>query len=184
MLTLAKEGHTVKYLEEIVRIACSLNTNQLQLKVAEIIQTRLTPFTNGIPQKSWVKWFKLRHPQLIMRSSEALDVNSAKTLNIEIVTQFYQNLEELYPQHNYDSWQMWDCDEIGTQANKIGEGTIIVTRGTKNVHTIIPQDRQWISILVAINFARRTMPNYYVFKGKRARQQFIFLCEEGACMGM
>ena len=28
------------------------------------------------------------------------------------------------------------------------------------------------------------MPNDYVFKGKRAKQQFISLCEEGACMGM
>ena len=28
------------------------------------------------------------------------------------------------------------------------------------------------------------MPNFYVFKQKRPKQEFIALCEDGACMGM
>ena len=28
------------------------------------------------------------------------------------------------------------------------------------------------------------MPSYYVFKGKRPNQDFISLCENGACLGM
>ena len=48
----------------------------------------------------------------------------------------------------------------------------------------MPNERQWLSILVAVNSARYTMPNYYVFKGKRSKQEYISLCEDGACVGM
>ena len=45
-------------------------------------------------------------------------------------------------------------------------------------------ERHWLSILVAVNSTRTTMPNYYVFKGKMPNQEFISKCENGACKGM
>ena len=59
-----------------------------------------------------------------------------------------------------------------------------VRRSTRSIHTIVPNEREWILVLVAINFAGSTMPNYYVFKEKRLRDKFIPLCEDGACMEM
>ena len=48
----------------------------------------------------------------------------------------------------------------------------------------MPNEIQWLLVLIAVNSARYTMPNYYVFKGKRPRQEYVFLCEDGACVGM
>lgn len=48
ILTMAKQEVFIKYMEEMVRWGCLLDTSQLKSKVAEITQTRLTPFTNGI----------------------------------------------------------------------------------------------------------------------------------------
>ena len=111
-------------------------------------------------------------------------MNRAKALNPSNVAQFYANLEDLYLQHQYEAWQVWNCDESGAQANRNGEEAVIAKRRTKNVYTIVPQNREWLSILVAINSAGGTMPSYYVFKGKRPNQDFISLCENGACLGM
>ena len=48
----------------------------------------------------------------------------------------------------------------------------------------MPNERQWLSVLVAVNVAGYTMPNYYIFEGKRPRQDYISKCEDGACVGM
>ena len=97
---------------------------------------------------------------------------------------FYNNLEDLYLEHEYEPSEVWNCDESGAEANKNGEGMVFARRGIRSIYTIVPKEREWISVLVAINSAENTMPNYYVFKGKRAREGFISLCEDGAFMGM
>ena len=43
---------------------------------------------------------------------------------------------------------------------------MLAKRGTKAVYTIVPNERIWTSVLVAINSVGETMPNYYVFKEK------------------
>lgn len=41
-----------------------LTPAQLKMKVAQLTQTRATPFVDGIPGKSWLKRFRRRHPDL------------------------------------------------------------------------------------------------------------------------
>ena len=96
----------MKYLEEMVRVSCPLNITQLKAKMGEITQTRLTPFTNGIPGKSWMKWFRNKHPYLVLRKLEGLDFNRAEALCPQNVERFYQNLANLYEQHYYEPYQI------------------------------------------------------------------------------
>ena len=66
-LTMEEEEELVEYMEEMVKLAHPLSPNDLKLKVAEICQSRETSFKDGIPGRSWLKWFKKRHPHLVMR---------------------------------------------------------------------------------------------------------------------
>ena len=66
---------------------------QLKNKVAEITQERIIPFMNGILGNSWIKWFKLRHPELVLKVPQGLDQRRAKALNIDNVARSYSNLE-------------------------------------------------------------------------------------------
>jgi hypothetical protein len=52
------------------------------------------------------------------------------------------------------------------------------------VHSIIPDQREWLSVLVCMNAAGLATPSFYVFKGKRFRQNYIERCEPGATMAM
>ena len=184
VLTKVEEEQLVTYLEDMVRVSCPLNITELKAKVAEITQTRLTPFTNGILGKSWMKWFRNRHPYLVLRKPEGLDLNRARALCSQNVARFYDNLKDLYDQHYYEAYQIWNCDESGAQANKNGEGVVIAKKGTRAIHTIVPNERNWIFVLVVVNSIGHTMPNYYVFKRKRPREKYISFCEDGACLGM
>ena len=91
VLTPAKEEELEHYLQEMVRVSCPLNITQLIAKVVELTQTRWTPFTNGIPEKSWIKWFKNRHHDLVLRVPKGLDLKRAKALGPQNVERFYEN---------------------------------------------------------------------------------------------
>ena len=106
----------------MARLACPINTSQLKIKVAEITQTMMIPFKNGISGKSWIRWFRNRHPQLVLRVPESLEMNRVRVLCPQTVARFYQNLEDLYAEHKYECSQIWNCDESGAQTNKMGKG--------------------------------------------------------------
>ena len=75
-------------------------------------------------------------------------------------------------------------DESGANASRNGVGKVFASRGTRNVHTITSNEREWISVLTSINANGETIPNYYIFKGMRSARDYLALCENGAIFGM
>jgi len=71
------------------------------MKVAKLIQTRPTPFQEGVPGSSWWYWFKSTHPELNIRQAKGLDINQTQGLTIQSCQNFYHNLQSLYNKHNY-----------------------------------------------------------------------------------
>ena len=161
-----------------------MTPTQLKNKVAEITQDRITPFKDGIPGQSWMRWFRARHPELVLRMPQGLDYKRARVVNPETVAIFFGNLEALYLQHNYPQKCIWNADESGCQANQNGLSKVFAKRGIRGVHQVIPSEREWLSILSAINASGGTIPNYYIFKGVRKFRDYTALCEEGAPLGM
>jgi hypothetical protein len=83
-----------------------LNMTQLIMKAAQLTQHRETPFRDGIPGRGWLKWFRKRHPELVLRLAQGLDTNMAKNVNAGTVSTFYNNLKELLDKHQYEPIQI------------------------------------------------------------------------------
>lgn len=96
-----EESALETYMERMQNCGHPLSMEDLRLKVALITQERVTPFKDGIPGDSWVRWFKKRHPDLIMRQSQGLEFARTKGLCAENVASFYNNLEQAYQAQNY-----------------------------------------------------------------------------------
>jgi hypothetical protein len=96
----------------------------------------------------------------------------------------YDNLNELYTLHTYPLESICSCDEIGIQAGRTSRGIIIARRGARRVHTIVPEQREWLSVLVCINVAGLAIPSFYVLKKKSFRQNYIERCKPGVTMSM
>ena len=86
-----RRGCTTVLLRGDGEIGLPLNTTQLRAKVAELTQTRVTPFKDGIPGKLWLKWFKNRHPNLVFRVLEGLDMNKATLVENMVFCDIVQN---------------------------------------------------------------------------------------------
>ena len=67
VLTIDKDKKVVQWLEHMQEIGHSVKITQLKVKVANFVQTRATPFSHGIPDNSWWKWFKVRHSTFSIR---------------------------------------------------------------------------------------------------------------------
>ena len=61
---------------------------------------------------------------------------------------------------------------------------MIARRGARRVHSIVPNQREWLSVLVCINAVGTSIPSFYIFHGRRFRQNYIEKCEAGATMVM
>lgn len=61
---------------------------------------------------------------------------------------------------------------------------MIARTGAKQVHSIVPNQREWLSVLVCMNAAGFAIPSFYIFRGRRFRQNYIQRCEAGATMAM
>jgi hypothetical protein len=144
----------------------------------------VTPFKDGIPGDSWIHWFKKRHPNLTLRTSQGLDFARARDLCLDKVASFYRNLEELYKTHKYAPENIWNCDESGAHARRNGSGLVWALRGSRIVHSLIPNEREWVTVLSCINASGQSIPRSYIFRGKRVMHNYIELCEDGATMAM
>jgi hypothetical protein len=56
--------------------------------------------------------------------------------------------------------------------------------GARNVHSIIPNEHEHISVLSCISTACDSISNYYIFKSKKYQRARIAKCEVGARMGI
>ena len=61
---------------------------------------------------------------------------------------------------------------------------VIAKTGARRVHTIVPNQREWLSVLVCVNAAGKAIPSFYIFRGKRFGHNYIEHCEDGATMAM
>jgi hypothetical protein len=185
ILSAREEAELVEYILKMQDLGWPMTTGLLRLKVAQICQDRSNPFTHGIPGQGWLRWFRRRHPELTLKSSQGLEVNKAKNLCPENVASLFGNLQILYTQHSYAPDHIWNCDEIGAQAGRNGGGTLVFAKkGAKSVYSIIPDQWEWLSVLSCVNAGGGYIPHFYIFRGKRMRRNYIARYELGATMAM
>lgn len=69
ILSEREEQALKSFMIQMQELGHPLSMHDLRHKVALITQERVTPFRNGIPGDSWLRWFKSRHPDLTIRRS-------------------------------------------------------------------------------------------------------------------
>jgi hypothetical protein len=109
------------------------------MKVAELTQTKDTPFRNGILGNSWWYWFKRRHLKVSIWKVEGLEVCKAQGLTLASYNSFHTNMQSLYNQHNYITNHVWNLDKTRIQINKQFGTRVLTRRGSNVVYNTIPK---------------------------------------------
>jgi hypothetical protein len=61
---------------------------------------------------------------------------------------------------------------------------VIAKTGSRNVNSIILDQREWLSIVACVNAAGQTIPNFYILKRVQFRCNYIECCEDKASTAM
>jgi hypothetical protein len=101
----------------------------------------------------------------------------------ENVSKFYKNFENML-QRRYEPSCIWNCGESGAQAGRIGGSQVLAKKGMRSVHSIIPKEWEWLSVLVCVHATGYHIPNFYIFRGKSFQRDYIHKCEDNASMAM
>lgn len=72
VLSKEEEESMVDWCMDMQRNGHSITFYMLRRKVADICQGRETPFRNGVPGKSWMDWFRKRHPTVMIEAAHSL----------------------------------------------------------------------------------------------------------------
>jgi hypothetical protein len=94
------------------------------------------------------------------------------------------NLKALYEIHHYDAHHVWNANETGAQACRGGGALIIAKKGSRVVHSVIPDDKEWMFVLSCVNAGGRAIPLFYIFWWRRFRRNYISGCKARAAMAM
>ena len=184
VLIVEEESALVRWMLDMQDHAHPVSVLELRRKVAEMTQEHWTPFKDGIPRRGWLRWFCNRHPDLTLRSPQGLEEGRVRGLNPSSVASLYENLQRAYDEHRYLPSHIWNADESGAQAGRGGGGTLVFAqRGTRSVHSILPNSKEHLTVLTCVNAVGQFIPNFYIFKGKR-NKNYILKCEPGACMAI
>ncbi len=162
----------------------NVTLHQLKLKITKITQTRLTPFKDGVLIDSWWCWFQNKHPNLTIKQVEGLNVNKTQGLITNSYNYFYNNLQNIYQQHNYKPNHIWNLDEIGIQVGKQVRARVLAIRGSHIIYNIIPQSRKWLIVNCVVNAIWIVLSGFYIFQGKMMRDDYIKHFKLGTCMVM
>jgi hypothetical protein len=85
VLSNKEEAELVDYILKMQDLGWPMTIGLVRLKVAQICQDRSKPFTNGILGQGWLRWFRRRHPELTLRSSQGLEVKRARNLALKML---------------------------------------------------------------------------------------------------
>ena len=124
-------------------------------------KARHIPFRHGILENSWLKWFKVRNPHLVLKQLQELDSNRARALCLSNVERFNANLSFLYTIHKYKFKIICNSDESGVQANRNGLTGVFASRRTKNVQMVVPNEREHITTLTMISAIGENISNIF-----------------------
>lgn len=69
----------------------------------------------------------------------------------------------MYQTYNYNPTDIWKMDKSGTQGER-GVGKILARVRIQSMHSLIPNERGLLTVLLIINAIGETIPNFYILK--------------------
>jgi hypothetical protein len=186
-LTQVEESELKEWCFKMQDMAFSVTLAILKNSVREIVQRipRKHPFKDDLLGHKWWQCFKSRHPDVVLRLGDSLEMKRCVGLNRISCSWFYTGLSTIVLSHGFEASHIWNMDETGVHATgRNGTLKVIAKKGSKNVNVQGGDSREWLTIAVCVNAIGASIPPYFIFKGKYLMKDYVELCGPGAVMNV
>lgn len=176
----------MEYIKKCAAHYYGLSVNDLRLLAREFARKVGVNYPdnwddNETAGAKWYRGFMARHKILALRKPESTSLNRVNSFNKNNVDMFFNNLEAVLNESNYEPNTIWNMDESGfsTVPNKFGK--VIAVRGVRKVGQISSQERgTLISMALTVNAAGNSIPPFFLFPTKNMQAKFIKHASKGS----
>lgn len=88
-------------------------------------------------------------------------------LTNNLCNSFYQNLQVLYNQPNYDVKHIWNLNKTRIQARRKLKARVLAQKCSNQIHSTISMSQKWLNYKYVINATNEVLLRFYAFKGER-----------------
>ncbi|XP_052278809.1 uncharacterized protein LOC127877190 [Dreissena polymorpha] len=176
------EVELVEKIKRAANMGFGITRRMLLVKIGRIVRKLgiKSPFRNGVPGKDWIAGFLKRHPDVSLRTPQALSTCRARMLN-ETVTNNYFNdlawlLESLCLQDK--PVRIWNIDETSVPLLH-KPARVLGPSGAKNIPGRVGNNRENVSVLACVNAAGGEIPPLVIVKGKTYKSLLSYNTEAG-----
>ncbi|XP_018377993.1 PREDICTED: uncharacterized protein LOC108770778 [Trachymyrmex cornetzi] len=132
------------------------------------------PFKNGKAGDDSFARFKLRHPDIVLRSSEPTSIARATGFNRLQVELFYSLLWEQIEKFNFDASTIFNMDETGVRTSTSKPSKVLSTKGKKQVGVISSAEKGQLTIVICCcNAVSTYVPPFFIFARKRMQERLL-----------
>ena len=179
-----EEDEIVETCQVFAEWGFGLQKDDIKSVVAQFCQhsNRPNPFKNGTPGDDWWAGFLRRHPLLVRRKPQQLQLVRAQCSRVETVNHWF--IECLKPTldalnlHDSPS-RIFNVDEVGFPLSGRAK-SVFVKRGMKSPQSLIPgSGRENITVQVCCSASGGLLPPYVVYTGQRLQ----YNCTSGGPLG-
>lgn len=181
------EDEVVNHILQAAERGFGVTRQQLLHKVGRMCQTvgLKTPFAGGIPGKFWWEGFKQRHPEVTLRTPEALSTCRARCMNSVVVGRYFMELESIMRENGLmgKPHLIWNADESGVQFCH-RPVKVCARVGSRNVPGRVGTSRDSVTMMCSINASGTVMPPLFITKGKTRKCLDLYKTSEapeGSC---
>ena len=124
--------------------------------------------------RDWWFSFKKKHSYFSIRRAQGLRISRAHAFNKTIVSHFFNQLEEIYPNINIKDYPqlIYNINETGLYSVPSKTNRVSATKGARAVHSIQVGERGSLTTVIpAISASGECLPPFLIFKGKKPSEE-------------
>lgn len=116
---------------------------------------------------NWVTKFVKRHPELNSVYNRKMDYQRAECEDPEVMRLWFKLVQDTISKYGVPEEDIYNFDETGFQMGVISTSKVITTSERKGrARTIQPGNREWVTVIEAVNAKGWTVPPFVIFAGK------------------
>ncbi|BCR86319.1 uncharacterized protein ACHE_30306S [Aspergillus chevalieri] len=139
-----------------------------------LLSARSKPSKDISISEKWVSRFIQRHPELKSKYTRQYDYQRAKCEDPELIKGWFNRVQETILRYGIAEQDIYNMDETGFQMGVASTAKVICGSETRDSHakSIQPGNREWITIIIAINASGHALPPQIIMAGKKHQSQW------------
>lgn len=135
--------------------------------VEDMANKLLADRAGGKVGKNWPTNFVNRTPELKTRLNRKYDYQRAKCENPEIITKWFELVQNTIAKYGIVDSDTYNFDEIGFLMGMIAAGMVVTASERRGrPKSVQPGNREWVTVIQGVNAQGWSIPPFVIFKGQ------------------